>query len=49
MARLQLDLSDTHEALLEKLRVLCDLKTKKDVSKTRLCLWVGLQPKQIMD
>lgn len=38
MARLQLDLSETHDALLEKLRLLCDKKTKKDVVEEALML-----------
>jgi hypothetical protein len=38
MARLQLDLSETHEALIERLMPLCDLKTKKDVVENALTL-----------
>lgn len=38
MARLQLDLSDTSEALIDKLLVLADLKTKKDVVENALLL-----------
>ena len=38
MARLQLDLSDTYEALIDKLLVLSDLKTKKDVVENALML-----------
>jgi hypothetical protein len=38
MARLQLDLSDTYEALIEKLQPLCDLRTKKDVVENALLL-----------
>jgi hypothetical protein len=38
MARLQLDLSDTSTALLDKLAVLCDLKTKKDIVENALIL-----------
>ena len=38
MARLQLDLSDTSDALIERLMELCDLKTKKDVVENALML-----------
>lgn len=38
MARLQLDLSDTSEALVEKIMELCDLKTKKDAVENALML-----------
>jgi hypothetical protein len=38
MARLQLDLSQTSDALIEKLMPLCDLKTKKDVIENALML-----------
>ena len=45
MARLQLDLSDTNVKLLDKLMVLCDLKTKKDVVENGLMLlgWAAEQ------
>ncbi|MBL8905651.1 MAG: hypothetical protein JNM20_03130 [Rhizobiales bacterium] len=38
MARLQLELSDTYEALVEKLQPLCDLQTKKDVIENALVI-----------
>lgn len=38
MARLQLDLSETSDDLIEKLMPLCDLKTKKDVVENALML-----------
>jgi len=38
MARLQLELSDTYEALLERLQTISDLKTKKDVIENGLML-----------
>lgn len=38
MARLQLDLSDTHDALIERIRETCDLRTKKDVVENALLL-----------
>lgn len=38
MARLQLDLSDTSDTLLDRLMPLCDLKTKKDVVENALML-----------
>jgi hypothetical protein len=38
MSRLQLELSDTYEALIDKLQPLCDLKTKKDVVENALLL-----------
>ncbi len=38
MARLQLDLSDTSDALIERLRTLCDRSSKKDVVENALTL-----------
>jgi hypothetical protein len=38
MARLQLDLSDSHDRLLVRLMELCDLSTKKDVVENALLL-----------
>jgi len=38
MARLQLDLSQTHNELVTKLMDLCDLRTKKDVVENALML-----------
>jgi hypothetical protein len=38
MARLQLDLSDTHNDLVVKLMDICDLQTKKDVVENALML-----------
>ena len=38
MARLQLDLSDTSDALIERLIPMCDLRTKKDVIENALML-----------
>jgi len=48
MARLQLDLSDTYDALLEKLQPLCDLRTKKDVVENALLLlgWAAAEASQ---
>ena len=38
MARLQLDLSESHERLLVRLMEVCDLSTKKDVVENALLL-----------
>jgi hypothetical protein len=38
MARLNLDLSETHEILLERIMKLCDLKQKKEVVENALLL-----------
>lgn len=38
MARLQLDLSESHDLLIDRLRELCDLSTKKDVIENALLL-----------
>jgi hypothetical protein len=38
MARLNLDLSDTHEKLLERIMEICDLKQKKDAVENALLL-----------
>ena len=38
MARLNLDLSDTHELLLERIMKLCDLKQKKEAVENALLL-----------
>ncbi|MEA2878525.1 MAG: hypothetical protein QOF14_3721 [Hyphomicrobiales bacterium] len=38
MARLQLDLTETHDALLTTLMKMCDLRTKKDVIENALML-----------
>lgn len=38
MARLQLDLNHTSDALIDKLMKLCDLKTKKDVVENALMI-----------
>jgi len=38
MARLQLELSESHERLLNKLMDVCDLSTKKDVVENALLL-----------
>ena len=38
MARLQVDLSDSHDMLIERLQELCDLTTKKDVIENALLL-----------
>lgn len=38
MARLQLDLTDTSDKLVERIMELCDLKTKKDVVENALIL-----------
>lgn len=38
MARLNLDLSDTHEKLLERIMEICDLKQKKEVVENALLL-----------
>lgn len=38
MARLQLDLSETSDALIERVMELCDLKTKKDAVENALML-----------
>jgi len=48
MARLQLDLSETSDALIEKLMPLCDLKTKKDVVENALMLlgWAATEASQ---
>jgi len=38
MARLQLDLSESHDLLIQRLMDLCDLSTKKDVIENALLL-----------
>lgn len=38
MARLQLDLSDTTDEIIDTLMVMCDLRTKKDVVENALML-----------
>ncbi len=38
MARLQLDLSETHDELVKTLMEVCDLRTKKDVVENALML-----------
>jgi hypothetical protein len=38
MARLQLDLSDTNDEIIDTLMVMCDLRTKKDVVENALML-----------
>ena len=38
MTRLQLELSDTYDGLIDKLQLLCDLRTKKDVIENALLL-----------
>ena len=38
MARLQIELSDSHERLLTRLMDVCDLSTKKDVVENALLL-----------
>lgn len=45
MSRLQLDLSDKHDTLIEELKRLCQLSTKKDVVENALLLlgWAASQ------
>jgi hypothetical protein len=38
MGRLQLNLTDTSESLMERIQILCDLKTKTDVVENALLL-----------
>jgi hypothetical protein len=38
MARLQLDLSETHDEIITELMQMCDLRTKKDVIENALML-----------
>lgn len=48
MARLQLDLSDTHDELIISLMEMCDLRTKKDVVENALMLlgWAANEAKR---
>lgn len=48
MARLHLDLSDTHDELVETLMSMCDLQTKKDVIENALML-LGWAAKEVQN
>jgi len=48
MARLQLDLSETNDEVINVLMVMCDLRTKKDVVENALMLlgWAANEAQQ---